>query len=755
MVGQVINFPNRAIYLAKGSPIQVWAQEVTLHALFNGWAEAVKRNLQSYGEPWSYTGLAPEIVCFSLYCRTYMEHLELLDGEETDDGIDGIQAEMGQKKRKTDSELPANGDALGTEKPLHAAHVPEPLADVKPADVKVPEEQNPLEPPVDVKPADVKVPEEQKVFEPPVDVKPADVKVPEEQKGLEPAAAKVPEEQKPLKPPVDVKPADVKVGEEQKSSEPAAAKVPEEQKPLKPPVDVKPADVKVPEEQKGSEPAAVKVPKVFEPPVDVKPADVKVPEEQKGSEPAAAKVPEEQKPLKPPVDVKPADVKVPEEQKGLEPSSDVKVPDVRGSDRPPAVADAKVSEELKPSEPAAEIKAPENKNALQPVPAAPVCPKPQKTAVIEMSKAAPKAPPALQTAVAVNRAATVPNGDNRPVSSTLNRSEYMVFLRRGKNLDEDDPAKKMFQSGGHQRRELFKLWMQSSKDFAQVQLEISRKRTERARADSKEGGMTRLELTNSGKYTATEVQELVERLERQGHYIHDPNFPDREDKYLYFVHQDISMLRQSEREDSTTLAGTLQVQDQEALGQILRDGELADNSTPSMLAILPSSCSRTLPALPQGEVRGDPNAGKEGNSRKGKSKKEAKAKNKGSKPGEQETHGESADGDGQTERVKVTTAIDKAKSARKAILKEGEEARSLAISIEGLECSSDVVSTLEKHAANMTDLYKEINMKILAGDNEESSYEKIYKTQESFTTWFKARKKIAKSMKAAAESGAK
>ena len=38
-----------------------------------------------------------------------------------------------------------------------------------------------------------------------------------------------------------------------------------------------------------------------------------------------------------------------------------------------------------------------------------------------------------------------------------------------------------------------------------------------------------------------------------------------------------------------------------------------------------------------------------------------------------------------------------------------------AISIEGLECSSDVISTLEKHAANMTDLYKEINMKDLGG----------------------------------------
>ena len=107
------------------------------------------------------------------------------------------------------------------------------------------------------------------------------------------------------------------------------------------------------------------------------------------------------------------------------------------------------------------------------------------------------------------------------------------------------------------------------------------------------------------------------------------------------------------------------------------------------------------------------------------------------------------------EPVKVTTPLDKAKSARKAILKEGEEARSLAISITGLECSADLMASLEKHAANMTELYKDINAKILVGENEESSYEQIYKTQESFSTWFKARKKIAKSMKLAAESGAK
>ena len=215
------------------------------------------------------------------------------------------------------------------------------------------------------------------------------------------------------------------------------------------------------------------------------------------------------------------------------------------------------------------------------------------------------------------------------------------------------------------------------------------------------------------------------------------------------------MSRQSEREDSTTLTGTLQVQDQETLGQILHEGELADNSSPGMRTILPSSSAAALPAPLPGAPPGDGNGDTTTGRRKGAAKPKGTKNRRKSAAVETGTEPETGDGDGKGEPVKVTTPLDKAKSARKAILKEGEEARSLAISITGLECSADLMALLEKHAANMTELYKDINAKILVGENEESSYEQIYKTQESFSTWFKARKKIAKSMKSAAESGAK
>ena len=155
-----------------------------------------------------------------------------------------------------------------------------------------------------------------------------------------------------------------------------------------------------------------------------------------------------------------------------------------------------------------------------------------------------------------------------------------------------------------------------------------------------------MEISNSGKYTEAEVTELVERLERQGHFIHDPNFPDRKDKYLYFVHQDISMSRQSEREDSTTLTGTLQVQDQETLGQILHEGELADNSSPGMRTILPSSSAAALPAPLPGAPPGDGNGDTTTGRRKGAAKPKGTKNRRKSAAVETGTEPETGDGDG-------------------------------------------------------------------------------------------------------------
>ena len=639
-----LNFPDGKILL--------WSEEVRLHPLYTPWSEAVARNLESHGQPgWTFQNKPSEIVCFHMYCKVYMEWLTEIDAmpdamdEETqhDDLFekDSVLLEQKQHGLENDSVLIEQKKREAAAKWAH-----EPEADLRMeyfgSDIDSDDgmEMSPLR----KRPKTAKKP---KGPSPKATAPPPPAASDSSQKPLPPADATVLQEQKGLGATAGVTPADVMVSEEQKASHAADVKAPEEQKVLEAPAHA--GEIKTPDKQK-----------VLEPLADVKPAEIKTPDEQNGFSETPAEVKAlgmEQKVSEEPKAVVQMAPEEPKASLQEAPTADVKVPAVRGSDHPLEPAP-------EPSKPAAEMKEQQNQKVLQPVqepkipepprsltvPEMPPPARPQKPAVVEIGiskAAAPKAPAALQTAVAVSRAATSPpNADNRPVSSTLNRNEYMVFLRRGKQLDEDDPAKKMFDTGGHQGRELFKLWMQSSKDFAQVQVEVSRKRTERTRANSKEGGMTRLEISNSGKYTEAEVTELVERLERQGHFIHDPNFPDRKDKYLYFVHQDISMSRQSEREDSTTLTGTLQVQDQETLGQILHEGELADNSSPGRRTILPSSSAAALPAPLPGAPPGDGNGDTTTGRRKGAAKPKGTKNRRKSAAVETGTEPETGDGDG-------------------------------------------------------------------------------------------------------------
>lgn len=83
-------------------------------------------------------------------------------------------------------------------------------------------------------------------------------------------------------------------------------------------------------------------------------------------------------------------------------------------------------------------------------------------------------------------------------------------------------------------------------------------------------------------------------------------------------------------------------------------------------------------------------------------------------------------------------------------LKEAEEARTLCVSIEGLECSEAMTNALTQHAGAMTALYRDINARIGTGADEESAYEPFHQKAASYQTWYKSRKKVANSMKQAA-----
>ncbi|CAL1166177.1 unnamed protein product [Cladocopium goreaui] len=94
----------------------------------------------------------------------------------------------------------------------------------------------------------------------------------------------------------------------------------------------------------------------------------------------------------------------------------------------------------------------------------------------------------------------------------------------------------------------------------------------------------------------------------------------------------------------------------------------------------------------------------------------------------------------------------KAKALAKAVLKEAEEARTLNVSIEGLECSGELCKALTLHANNQTEMYRKLSHLVAQGVDDEATYNELFEQAGGLTTWFKARKKVANSMRMAATS---
>ena len=84
-------------------------------------------------------------------------------------------------------------------------------------------------------------------------------------------------------------------------------------------------------------------------------------------------------------------------------------------------------------------------------------------------------------------------------------------------------------------------------------------------------------------------------------------------------------------------------------------------------------------------------------------------------------------------------------------LKESEEARSICISIEKLECAGELVGAMTKHAEELVALYRSLRELTGAGMNDEEKYEPLFHKAAALSDWFKARKRVANSMKAASK----
>ncbi len=204
-----------------------------------------------------------------------------------------------------------------------------------------------------------------------------------------------------------------------------------------------------------------------------------------------------------------------------------------------------------------------------------------------------------------------------------------------------------FTAGGESRLDLFRTWLEKGQDFTEVELEVTRKNSQKQKAKSTAKCMSKRELEQDPRYTPDDVKELIERKTRAGEYINDPNFPLREDLRQYLVNTETVQENQHTREDSQNLKGTTQLTPDEALGLTETGAVFAASETPGIHALT-------------GVVLGG--GGGEGGdgtpAPKAKAKAKAKAKNKKTETGE---NGQDPEPD------KPLSPLDKAGLLKKAV----------------------------------------------------------------------------------------
>eukprot|EP00438_Fugacium_kawagutii_P030698 Skav213052 [mRNA] locus=scaffold364:38558:43143:+ [translate_table: standard] len=320
-------------------------------------------------------------------------------------------------------------------------------------------------------------------------------------------------------------------------------------------------------------------------------------------------------------------------------------------------------------------------------------------------------------------------------TSSTHRSEYMAFLRAAKHPENLDPSIAAMFGDSNKRKDLFNTWLQHSRDFGKVQLELTRRNLQRQTAHANTVTWSRAQLEQCGRYTPEDINDLITRATAAQKFIDDPNFPGVERLRRYIIVDEVGQQQQRIREDVQELSNT--------------GSDLSHAQAANLNDVLMDTANASVGA-PDANQKGGKNGrgGKNGQGKGGKGKK-----GKGGAPAPTEA-GDPAtgSGDGSTPQETVTTPLQKAKALAKSVLKEAEDARTTCVSIEGLECSGQLRDALLQHATAMTELYRHLSKKVSDQINDESAYTALFDQASNYSAWYKARKKVANSMKAAATS---
>eukprot|EP00435_Cladocopium_sp_Y103_P029798 s303_g7.t1 len=370
-------------------------------------------------------------------------------------------------------------------------------------------------------------------------------------------------------------------------------------------------------------------------------------------------------------------------------------------------------------------------------PVTPTAPAPTElSAVVNQALATPAA-----TAPSATPKAPSPNEEDGKPTSVTHRAEYMAYLRAARNPNKLPAALRAHFSSADTRLDLFRLWLDKGRDFNQVQVEVQRRNTQRQTSTSRNVALSRTQLLADPRYTEADVDALIQRRTMEGAWIADPNFPDRIDLRQYVVHTETSGEDSRVREDSQAINSTTSATPAEAMTMLDDGNDFAMNTAPTVRSL--ASELAGLPPAPAAEPK---HAGPQA-----KPKAKPKAKPRGGKPkkGEEANTGE---GDKDTPPDRLPTPLEKAKLLKTKVLKEAEEARTMCVSIEGLECSTDMVAALTQHSEAMLKVYRDLNQLTISGVDDEDSYAQLFHYASTYSAWYSKRKRVVNSMRAAATS---
>ena len=228
-----------------------------------------------------------------------------------------------------------------------------------------------------------------------------------------------------------------------------------------------------------------------------------------------------------------------------------------------------------------------------PVPAAPPAPAaatdaPVPKAAAPVPKADPAVPPPgtlserVSAVVDAVKTEETPGPESELPSSKTHRAEYMAYLRAARNPQKlPEGLRQMFMSTDS-RLDLFRLWLSKGRDFSQVEVEVQRRNSQSEKASSKNLCLSRAQLIASGKYSESDIDDLIARCTASGAFIPDPNFPNKVEYRQYYVNSETAKEVAKTREDLQTVSSRTAATAAEALELTTEGGDFSAGAVPGI-----------------------------------------------------------------------------------------------------------------------------------------------------------------------------